>query len=234
MTGLAERCQHSADRRRSAGRAIQDLCVPRVRSGHHYLPADRCQNPSMGAPTDSTPADDGRLLGASALRVEDRFESRSGRPSRRWVSPRSRSGRGTERRCTGSWWSRNRRTAPRCRGHVIGHRALGPGARARRQGLLGPGTFHGGTASAGGVIPGDEKSVLIVVTILWAIAVAIGAFVLPGQALPPQGIRRPPNRTLGLLELPSHACTKRRCCAAPGPALPAVFATDCATAAVVR
>jgi hypothetical protein len=31
-------------------------------------------------------------------------------------------------------------------------------------------------ASAGGVIPGDETSVLIVLGILWAIAVAIGAF----------------------------------------------------------
>jgi hypothetical protein len=34
-------------------------------------------------------------------------------------------------------------------------------------------------ASAGGVIPGDETSVLTVLAILWAIAVAIGAFVYP-------------------------------------------------------
>jgi hypothetical protein len=34
-------------------------------------------------------------------------------------------------------------------------------------------------ASAGGVIPGDETSVLIVIAVLWAIAVAIGAFVYP-------------------------------------------------------
>ena len=34
-------------------------------------------------------------------------------------------------------------------------------------------------ASAGGVIPGDEKAVLFVVAILWVIAVAIGAFVYP-------------------------------------------------------
>ena len=34
-------------------------------------------------------------------------------------------------------------------------------------------------AGAGGVIPGDETSVLIVLAILWAIAVAIGAFVYP-------------------------------------------------------
>jgi hypothetical protein len=34
-------------------------------------------------------------------------------------------------------------------------------------------------ASAGGVIPGDETSVLIVLAILWAIAVAIAAFVYP-------------------------------------------------------
>jgi len=34
-------------------------------------------------------------------------------------------------------------------------------------------------ASAGGVIPGDERQVLIVIAILWAIAVGIGAFVYP-------------------------------------------------------
>jgi hypothetical protein len=34
-------------------------------------------------------------------------------------------------------------------------------------------------ASAGGVITGDERSVLIVVAILWVIAVAIAAFVYP-------------------------------------------------------
>jgi hypothetical protein len=34
-------------------------------------------------------------------------------------------------------------------------------------------------ASAGGVIPGDESKVLLVLAILWAIAVAIGAFVYP-------------------------------------------------------
>jgi hypothetical protein len=32
---------------------------------------------------------------------------------------------------------------------------------------------------AGGVIPGDETSVLLVVAILWAIAVAVGAFARP-------------------------------------------------------
>ena len=32
---------------------------------------------------------------------------------------------------------------------------------------------------AGGVIPGDETSVLIVLAILWAIAVGLGAFVYP-------------------------------------------------------
>jgi hypothetical protein len=32
-------------------------------------------------------------------------------------------------------------------------------------------------ASAGGVIPGDETTLLIVLAILWAIAVGIGAFV---------------------------------------------------------
>jgi hypothetical protein len=31
-------------------------------------------------------------------------------------------------------------------------------------------------ASAGGVIPGDETQVLLVIAILWAIAVAVGAF----------------------------------------------------------
>ena len=31
-------------------------------------------------------------------------------------------------------------------------------------------------ASAGGVIPGDETKVLLVIAILWAIAVAVGAF----------------------------------------------------------
>jgi hypothetical protein len=34
-------------------------------------------------------------------------------------------------------------------------------------------------ASAGGVITGDERSVLIVVAILWVIAVAVAAFVYP-------------------------------------------------------
>ena len=34
-------------------------------------------------------------------------------------------------------------------------------------------------AGAGGVIPGDERSVLLVVGILWVIAVAIAAFVYP-------------------------------------------------------
>jgi hypothetical protein len=32
---------------------------------------------------------------------------------------------------------------------------------------------------AGGVIPGDETSVLLVIAILWAIAVAVGAFAGP-------------------------------------------------------
>jgi hypothetical protein len=34
-------------------------------------------------------------------------------------------------------------------------------------------------ASAGGVIPKDETSVLLIIAILWAIAVTIGAFVYP-------------------------------------------------------
>jgi hypothetical protein len=34
-------------------------------------------------------------------------------------------------------------------------------------------------ASAGGVTPGDEQQVLIVIAILWAVAVAIGAFAYP-------------------------------------------------------
>jgi hypothetical protein len=34
---------------------------------------------------------------------------------------------------------------------------------------------------AGGVIPGDEKAVLIVLAILWAIAVGIGAYVYPAR-----------------------------------------------------
>ena len=34
---------------------------------------------------------------------------------------------------------------------------------------------------AGGVIPGDEKAVLIVLAILWAIAVGIGAYVYPAM-----------------------------------------------------
>jgi hypothetical protein len=34
-------------------------------------------------------------------------------------------------------------------------------------------------AGAGGVIPGDERSVLLIVGILWVIAVAIAAFVYP-------------------------------------------------------
>jgi hypothetical protein len=36
-------------------------------------------------------------------------------------------------------------------------------------------------ASAGGVIPGDEKQVLIVIAILWAVAVAIAAFAYPAR-----------------------------------------------------
>ena len=34
---------------------------------------------------------------------------------------------------------------------------------------------------AGGVIPGDEQAVLIVLAILWAIAVGIGAYVYPAR-----------------------------------------------------
>jgi hypothetical protein len=34
-------------------------------------------------------------------------------------------------------------------------------------------------AAAGGVIPGDETHVLIVIAILWAVAVGIGAFTYP-------------------------------------------------------
>jgi hypothetical protein len=36
-------------------------------------------------------------------------------------------------------------------------------------------------ASAGGVIPADEQAVLIVLAILWAIAVGIGAYVYPAR-----------------------------------------------------